>query len=189
MGRLLAKDQILTVPNLMSLIRLALIPVIVHLYCTAQNYTAAVAIIILSGLTDLADGVIARRCGKVTDLGKILDPVADKLTQGALMICLAIKYRWMRYLLLEFILKEAAMIAMGCATIKKKGQVNSAQWFGKTATAVLYGMMCLLIFFPNMSLALANTLIAISGIMVAVSLMLSGRFYRGVLRVPGEGQR
>ena len=85
MHRLFKRDQILTIPNLLSVIRLLMIPVIVWLYCEKQDYIAAAAMIVLSGLTDIADGIIARKFNLVSDLGKILDPVADKLTQAALI--------------------------------------------------------------------------------------------------------
>ena len=95
MHRIFNKDQVLTIPNLLSVIRLALIPLIVWLYVGKQAYSAAVIVILISGATDIIDGAIARRFHMVSDLGKILDPIADKLTQGAVILCLAVKYRWM----------------------------------------------------------------------------------------------
>jgi len=80
MHRLFKRDQILTIPNLLSLVRLLMIPMIIWLYCEKEDYVAAAVMIVLSGLTDIADGIIARKFHLVSDLGKILDPVADKLT-------------------------------------------------------------------------------------------------------------
>ena len=88
MHRIFSKDQVLTIPNLLSVIRLALIPLIVWLYVGKQAYSAAVIVILISG-------AITRRFHMVSDLGKILDPIADKLTQGAVILCLAVKYRCM----------------------------------------------------------------------------------------------
>lgn len=85
MHRLMKKEQLLTIPNLLSVVRLLLIPLIVWLYCARQEYELAVLFILLSGATDVVDGFIARRFHMVSDFGKILDPVADKLTQGALI--------------------------------------------------------------------------------------------------------
>ena len=110
MHRIFSKDQVLTIPNLLSVIRLALIPLIVWLYVGKQAYSIAVIIILLSGATDIIDGAIARRFHMVSDLGKILDPVADKMTQGAVILCLALKYRWMRGLIVLFIIKEISRI-------------------------------------------------------------------------------
>ena len=92
MHRILKKDQILTIPNLLSVIRLLLIPVIIWLYCIKKKYALAVGVIVLSGITDVADGIIARTCHMVSDFGKILDPIADKLTQGAIILCLTVQY-------------------------------------------------------------------------------------------------
>lgn len=90
MNKILKKDQILTIPNFLSLVRLLLIPLIIWLYCTAEYRMISVAVIILSGLTDIADGIIARKFHMVSDFGKMLDPIADKMTQGAILLCLAI---------------------------------------------------------------------------------------------------
>ena len=91
MNRIFNKKDILTIPNLLSLFRLLMIPVIVWLYVKEKNYYAAAAMVLISGATDIADGIIARKFNMISDFGKILDPMADKLTQGALIICLSFK--------------------------------------------------------------------------------------------------
>lgn len=106
MHRIFRKDQVLTIPNLLSVIRLALIPLIVWLYIGKQEYSAAVAVILISGATDIIDGFIARKFNMVSDLGKILDPVADKLTQATVILCLTVKYRWMRGLIVLFVVAD-----------------------------------------------------------------------------------
>ena len=83
MKRFFEKKQILTIPNLLSVVRLALIPVIVWLYSFEQNYHAAIGVILLSAATDIVDRWIARRFNMISDFGKALDPLADKLTQAA----------------------------------------------------------------------------------------------------------
>ena len=118
------KEKIFTVPNLLSLFRIALIPVIVKFYCVDKAYHWALLVLILSGLTDVADGIIARKFDLISDLGKILDPVADKLTQFSLLICLTTRYRWMLVLVAEFALKEFVMLLLGYITIRKKDIVN-----------------------------------------------------------------
>ena len=119
MHRIFKKNDILTIPNLLSTVRLALIPLIVWLYCGAENYGAAVAMILLSGLTDVVDGMIARRFNMVSDFGKILDPVADKLTQAALLICLLFTHKLMWALIVLFTVREITMVIMGMIVIKK----------------------------------------------------------------------
>ena len=151
MHRIFRKDQVLTIPNLLSVIRLALIPLIVWLYIGKQEYSAAVAVILISGATDIIDGFIARKFNMVSDLGKILDPVADKLTQATVILCLTVKYRWMRGLIVLFVVKEIIMAVLGYMAIQKKDVVNSAKWYGKLNTVVLYLVMMCLILFPSIS--------------------------------------
>ena len=177
MRNLFKKDQILTIPNLLSLVRLLMIPLIIWLYLGKQNYYAATALIVLSGLTDVADGIIARKCGMVSDLGKILDPVADKLTQAALIACLISKYDWMLPLLVLFAVKELIMAVTGLLVIKKKDMVNSAQWFGKLATVVLYAVMILLFLFPGIPEAAANVLILCCAAVILLALVMYQIFY------------
>lgn len=177
MHRVLKKNQILTLPNLLSLIRLGLIPLIIWLYCVKQQYNLAVAVILISGATDVIDGFIARHFNMVSDFGKILDPVADKLTQGTVLICLAAKYRLMIALIIFFAVKELIMIILGYLAIKKKDSVNSAKWYGKANTVLLYTVMMLLILIPGIPMSIANIMIALCGFMMLLSLILYIRFY------------
>ena len=177
MHKLLKKEQILTIPNLLSLVRLALIPLIVWLYVFKQEYIWAVVVIFLSCVTDVVDGFVARHFNMVSDFGKILDPVADKLTQAALIFCLIVKYYLMIPLIILFAVKEVVMILMGLWTMKKKDSVNSAKWYGKVNTVILYSVMMVLILFPMMSMTLANALIIVCGISMLISLILYASFY------------
>ncbi len=181
MRRLLKKSEILTVPNLLSLVRLALIPLIVWLYCGAKRPLAAIGVIVLSGISDIVDGYVARKYSMVSDLGKILDPIADKLTQAALLVCLLFTYDLMLALIVIFVAREMSMIVMGMVAIKRSDEVNSAKWYGKLNTVVIYGVMVALILFPRMPLWLANSLICLCGGMILVSLALYARFYKKFL--------
>lgn len=191
MHRLFKKDQILTVPNLLSTVRLLLIPVIVWLYLFRHDYGFAAAVILLSGATDIADGIIARKFHKVSDLGKVLDPIADKLTQGIIIICLTVRYRQMIFLVILFALKELCMGIFGWLSLKWKDSVNSARWHGKLNTVVLYAVLLALILFPTMPLWLVNLLILVNVSMMLLSLVLYALFYRNILKTPtedGEGR-
>ena len=92
------KKDFLTIPNALSLFRLCLVPLLIWVYCVPKEYIAAVCIIALSALTDIVDGKIARKFNMVSDVGKALDPLADKITQGALIFCLATRYSKIWYL-------------------------------------------------------------------------------------------
>lgn len=161
MNKLFQKNQICTLPNALSLFRIILIPLILYLYIAKSKYMLTIVVIAVSGLTDIIDGRIARKYNMVSDFGKILDPIADKLTEGALMICLLDRYRLMWILLILFAVWETVMVILGSITVMRTGDVSSALWFGKAATIVLYSSMAIMILFPNIPLVLANTLIII----------------------------
>ena len=139
------KKDILTIPNLMSLFRILLIPQIVWLYALADKGYAALAVVALSALTDVADGFIARHFHMVSELGKVLDPIADKLTQAALLICLAFRYPVLYWVFALFALKEILQGLLGLAVVKATGHMQFARWYGKLSTVTFYGTMLLLI--------------------------------------------
>ena len=181
MKNLFRKDQVFTIPNLLSLIRLLMIPLIVWLYSVQQNAYAAAAMVLLSGITDVVDGMIARKFHLVSDLGKILDPVADKLTQASLIFCLISKYEWMLPLMILFAVKEIIMGISGLVIIKKKDVVNSAQWFGKLTTVVLYGVIMILFLFPNIPTAVANAMVLLCAAAILLSMVKYLLFYKKLL--------
>lgn len=181
MNRLFRKDQILTIPNLLSMVRILMIPVILWLYRKKQNYIGAAAMIVASGLTDIADGIIARKFHMVSDLGKILDPIADKLTQLSMLSCLTARYEWIIWLLVLFVVKEAAMGISGLLVIRMRDQVNSAQWFGKLSTMVLYTTMFVLFLFPDTPEKTANVLILICAAALLLAMVKYLRFHIGLL--------
>ena len=181
MNRIFNKKDILTLPNLLSVLRILMIPVIVLLYLKEKNYYAATGMVILSGATDVADGIIARKCNMVSDFGKILDPIADKLTQVALIICLSLKYSKMLWLIILFAVKEFIMALLGYITIKCKDSVNSAKWYGKVSTFVLYASMIIMIFIPDLPIEIANALTLLCAAILSLSLFMYIRFYIKIL--------
>ena len=137
------KKEILTIPNLLSAFRLLLVPVIAWLYCGREDYHLTALALLVSGATDIVDGFIARRFDMVSDLGKVLDPVADKLTQTAMLACLLTRFEAMWGLLAVLVGKEAVMAAMGLFVIRRTREVYSARWHGKLATCVIYAVIFL----------------------------------------------
>ena len=135
------KSRIITIPNLLSFVRIALIPLFVWQYCFKQNYPMTALILVLSGLTDIADGFIARHFNMISDFGKALDPVADKLTQFTMLICLLTRFRLMIIPIVLIIIKELASGIQSLVVIKKTGKVMGADWHGKLNTVLLYAMM------------------------------------------------
>lgn len=136
------KDQILTIPNLLSFFRIALIPIIVWLYCMEHPYWA-LAVIVLSGITDVIDGYIARKYNMVTDFGKAIDPIADKLTQGVMLICLLARFPWMWLPLGIMIVKEGTSFTLRMLVFTRTENVSGAVWHGKLCTVLLYAIMAL----------------------------------------------
>lgn len=139
----------LNIPNLLSVLRLLLIPVFVIIYFSDIRDAGIISalILIFSGLTDVADGIIARKFNMTTALGRILDPLADKMTQATVCICLVLKQVAPLWLLILFIVKEILMIAGGANIIRKRKAITSSKWFGKLATVVFYMVMISIIAF------------------------------------------
>lgn len=165
--------QLFSIPNLLGYFRIILIPIIMWKYFTAQetsDYYIVTLLVAISGLSDALDGQIARRFHMVTPLGKALDPVADKLTQGALAVCLMTRYPLMTVLFVLFLVKEGFMAVTGILYMKR-GEVYGALWFGKVCTAVLYAVMIILLFFPSIPAAATNILIAVSLCFMVYSLI------------------
>lgn len=185
----LKKENILTIPNLLSLIRILLIPLIIWLYCAQKAYMHTFIVIAISGFTDIIDGKIARKFDMVSDVGKVLDPIADKLTQAALVICLIARYPWMWALLALFAVKECLMLLWGYLTLKSTDTNNGAKWYGKLSTVVLYAVMMILILFVDIPQAGATVLMLLCGGMMLLSLVIYGRFYHAILDQAPSGSQ
>ena len=119
----------------------------------------------LSGLTDLADGYIARRFHRISNLGKILDPVADKLTQAAMLICLFTRFPHVLLLIVIMAGKELYMVVSGCLVIQKTGKVHGADWHGKIVTFLLYNKIGKKAARP---ISLLLTIILVAGVIILV---------------------
>lgn len=140
-----------TIPNWFSFIRIGAIPFFIVLFLKGHILTAVI-IMGLAALTDLFDGKIARKFNQVSNLGKILDPIADKLSQMAIVIVLIVTY-WdnaIKYLFMFFIAKELIMIIGGAILLSMGMRPTAAEIWGKVATNVFYiGMIFILAFGKN----------------------------------------
>lgn len=182
MKRLLNNTQVLTIPNIMSMFRIALLPVIAWLYIGRNDIPSAIMLLIISGISDIADGYIARKYNMVSDFGKVLDPIADKLTQGILLICLAVKYNIIFWLVGLFAIKEFLMFLMGYIVFKKKSSVNSAKWYGKANTVIIYFTIVILIIIPDIPQTAVNIIIFTCMFALLASFALYIKFYMGILK-------
>lgn len=139
----------LNIPNILTVIRILLVPLFVWQYLTAtqpEHFMYAAIVLLFSGITDLVDGIVARSTNTVTRWGMAMDPVADKLTQNAVVICLWIKYPRLWPLFMVLVLKEVLLLAGGLRLYRRFDQVESAKWFGKLATVVFYVIMIRIIY-------------------------------------------
>ncbi len=172
-----------TIPNILSIIRILMIPFIVWAYCFKKDFTLAFILFTISALTDVADGFIARHFNMITDAGKILDPIADKLTQAAVIfcLCLAINSVEMWILLGVLVVKELAMFIMGLISLKAVDEINGAKWFGKLSTVVIFLVVGINSLFRKLSpLVHAISVLFAIGFM-SLSLVKYALFYRKLI--------
>ena len=156
------------IPNVLSAFRIALIPFFVY-QVLAGNMVPAAIILIVSALTDLLDGFLARKFNWVTNLGKVLDPAADKLTQLTICILFVIHFPqyWVFFALL--VLREIVMLCFGGYLLKNKVQLSGARWFGKVSTTVFYIAMIFITLFATLPTAIVFSLLILATITAAIS--------------------
>lgn len=179
----ITKSELLSIPNIICYIRLLLIPVFVALYIKAETqseYFFATFVVLIASLTDFLDGFIARKFDMVTEFGKLLDPVADKLMQFALLFVLLVKTNYVYILVIIFLIKEITMAITGYIFFKKGKKLDGAKWFGKVSTTVFYFTMSILILFPKLydyNKNIVYTLVIICASFLILSFLLYGREY------------
>lgn len=162
------QNKILTIPNILSFFRLCLIPVIVWLYVGKQDYLWTLLILTLSGVTDIVDGIIARKFKMISNFGKAFDPVADKLTQMAMLFCLVSRFPYMMVPFVLLVVKEVFTGITALVSIKKTNTVKGAVWHGKLTTVSLYAMMAIHVVWFNIPRTLSLILV---GICIGIMLM------------------
>ena len=166
----------MNVPNTLTVIRLILIPVfVISMFAPLplQWCWLPLAIIVLSGITDVADGYIARHFNQITQLGKILDPLADKLSLLALSICIAVKFSPFWIIAIVVIVKEILQILGGGYLMKKKIKIPSSRWFGKACTAVTYCCYIILLGLPIFQLPAPAWMLWTMVILILVLMLLA----------------
>lgn len=168
-----------TIPNLLSFIRILMVPLIAYLFVNG-HIAWSIIVVALSGLTDLFDGKIARRFNQVSNLGKILDPIADKLTVIVIAILLLLRFRQspdsliraFSWVFVVFLAKDAFMVVGGAVMIALGIRPGAAEIYGKVSTCIFYGVMLLVIAFGNTVGALTSVWTmpsALTGILVVIA--------------------
>lgn len=180
----------MNIPNTLTAFRLVMIPFFcVFFVMGPQYYPYAGIVLVLSGLSDMFDGFLARKLNQETELGKILDPVADKLTLGAVVISMWFVYRrsypWITLALGIMFVKELLMAIGGLVIVKKGRKLVKAKWWGKVATVVFYACMiaivALNIFAPDAPLNILVPSIALFA--AEIMLIAFGMYFRMGMKI------
>lgn len=176
------KKEVFTIPNLLSLFRLVLIPVYVYIYLNAtreEHYWIAGGILAVSCLTDLVDGKIARHFNMISNLGKVLDPLADKMTQLALILCLSIQRKSLRLMLALFLVKEFFQLFAMIFSLNRGQALDGALTIGKICTTVLFVCLTILVLIPDLSDTVVNWMTGICSVFLGISFVEYVRAYFG----------
>ena len=166
------KRDILNIPNMLSLLRIALIPVYIYIYFQASTpgeYLLSGTILALSCLTDMIDGKIARHFHMITPVGKLLDPIADKLTQLVLTISLSLRYPMMRTVLILFLIKEVFQSVAALIHYRNGKALDGALPSGKVCTAVLFTSMIILVVLPGLDLRVVKALVSLDSFFLMIT--------------------
>ena len=166
------KQEVFTLPNILSLFRLFLIPLIVWVYTVKQGYILTLILVAASALTDVVDGWIARKFNMVSDIGKVLDPVADKLTQFALIVCFATVYEKMLYVAATLLMREMMMLLFGFVAVTKRHAMFNSRWFGKLATVTVYLSVMAVLIYPSMPMKAVNVIMLLAESAIVLSMVL-----------------
>jgi len=164
------------IPNILSVIRLMLVGVFIYTYYNVSRYTA-LAVFICAGITDVVDGILARRFNWITNVGKILDPIADKSMQITVLLCMCIGddplIPW--WLAAFFIVREITMALGALFIFKKKDTVVSSRWFGKLAVCIFYASVFFIILLdpPQTVVLILSVITVLSAIMAFISYCLN----------------
>ena len=168
-------------PNILCYLRILMVPLFLRIYFTAEtqeDYYIATGVVMASGITDFLDGQIARRCNMITDLGRIIDPIADKLMQLAMLAALMIKIPYMYILVIYLIIKEVVMAVLGFACMKTiHKRLNGAKWYGKVCTTILYAVMLVLVAFPQLKSGYQNMLLWVCAGALTLAFIMYVRIY------------
>lgn len=178
--------NIFTIPNIISLFRLALIPVFVVLYFSENNVFWSIIVILISALSDVVDGFIARHFNMVSDVGKVLDPIADKLTQAVLLLSLAIKHLEIFPMFVVLFVKELLTLFVAAYLLTHGTKPISSKWFGKLSTVVIFLTMFYTLIIDLVSAPQSILYILIGASIVCMIISMLGYFRIFSKDVKGE---
>lgn len=162
------------VPNILTCCRIAMVFLFVFFYFSRLElrFYIAGAVFALAGLTDIVDGYLARKYHAVSHLGKILDPVADKLMQLAVFVCLYLDRLIPMWILILFAFKEGVLLMGGALILKRGRNMESSKWYGKFGTVLIYAAVMPLILFPDLKSIVIYGIMAVAILWSFIALVL-----------------
>ncbi len=163
------------IPNILSVIRILLVFVFVFILFVLDNLKIALLVFLIAGATDVVDGYLARRNNWITNLGKILDPFADKLMQCTVLVCLCIKQIVPIWFVIPFFVKEILTLVLGALAIKRRSVNVVSKWYGKFAVCVFYATIAVSVMHKDFLAehTIISILIFIPAIVMAVAAMIA----------------
>ncbi|MBO4872557.1 MAG: CDP-alcohol phosphatidyltransferase family protein [Lachnospiraceae bacterium] len=141
--------KIFTIPNMLTMLRILLIPLFLWVYLGVKNQYLALGVLAFSFFTDFLDGFIARKYHMVSEFGRALDPVADKLNQASILIALSFRYPIMLIPFGIMFVREIYLGILMLIVIKRSHHVFQAEWYGKVTTFLIYFTMALHLIWPG----------------------------------------
>lgn len=163
----------MNLPNWLSLFRLALVPVLIIVYFSNLEYANVYAMVIyaIASLTDVLDGKIARKYNQTTKLGRILDPLGDKVMTFSVLLCITIDRIIPIWAVVIFVIKELLMVIGGFILLKRSSDMPPSNYFGKCSTVVFFLVCVYLALFKNTPPVVATVLISIALLVTLAALV------------------
>ena len=168
------------IPNYLTILRLLLVPIIFGLILYEQ-YTFAIVFYIIANLTDILDGFIARKFNLISDFGKLMDPLADKITQISTILALIIKRIIPFWILIVFSIKEIIMIIVASVLYKKKIVTVHSKWYGKAATVLLFIAIVFTLLSETFT-SLSKITIYLYYLSIAMALFAGVMYFKNIIR-------
>ena len=172
------KENLFNIPNCLCFFRILLIPVFLYVYFKSEyeyHYVIAALVLVLSGLSDFFDGFIARKYDMVTDFGKLIDPIADKLTQFTIAVTLLFNYPLAWIVLIIIVLKDGMLGIVGLYLYDYGLKIKGASWWGKIAPAYFYVVVIILIGLHIPDTIVSSIMIITSSALMLLSFVLYGK--------------
>ena len=167
------------IPNYLTILRLILVPIIFGLILY-DHYTLAIIFYIIASITDVLDGFIARKYNLISDFGKLMDPLADKVTQIGTILALILKRIIPYWILIILSLKEITMVIVASVLFKKKIVTVHSKWYGKAATVILFVAIVFTLLSEKI-IVLSNVTIYLYYLSIAMTLFAGVMYFKSIV--------